>query len=328
MTTEEVFVDYHRVQVEGPGTKTWLRSSKGPYRYLSEVPHVEPGVFCVEDNYFVLEQALVDGTLPDPSLAWEETGKWIAPYQWDMLIYMWSNADISRTSQSFSGLQAAYIYTGLNRFVRERKEQTRRRDELFAGLERAGLMAVVRTAGRKTYRELKLAPVWLKNGPEPSGIPRTWANLSGSDRKWFKMAMKPFTQPVSKPSAKKKVRCAWAELEHVDKRALAALYMYLNDKEFGAVDPNHLCMRGSELVFSDAFMRAVGRNVDVDVVPQALGEFYRRGLIGFMSASFTEDKPHPGSPSHVRYATSDRSSRDRVVLLKHVPRAADPVSSA
>lgn len=317
-------MDYHRVNVGREG-KPYVRKRRDPAPYLDDVPRLTPkDEFSEADNFFVVEQALVDGTLPEPSLKWEADSRWIAPYQWDMLIYMWSNADIARTSVSFSGLRAAGRYCGLNRDIRgQRKEQGRRKRELFVGLEKAGLMEEVRRSagGRKVYRQLKLAPVWLREGPVPSDKPRTWANLSASDRKWFKMALRPFTQPQAT-----RRRCAWAELGPIDKRVLAALYLHFNDKEFGAVDPNHVCLRGEELVISEAFRLAVGRSVDADQIAESLGELWRRFLLAFMTASFSEDKPHPGSPAHIRYATREATGDDAVVCLRYVPKRGDPGS--
>lgn len=310
----------YRVRVEGPGSPTYFRTSYGPHPYLERVPRLGPSAsFSKLDNFFVLEQALVDGSLPDPSPAWEKTGRWIAPYQWDMLVYMWSNADIHRTTDSFSGLRAASVYTGLNRDIKgQRKEQGRRKRDLFVGLESAGLMEEVRRSGTRTYRQLRLAPVWLPDGPVPSGVPRTWANLSAPDRKWFKMALEPFSQPSGS-----KVRCHWAELEHSDRRALAALYLYFNDKEFGAVDPNHVCLRDGDLVVSDAFRLAIGRGLDADGVARALGELWRRKLIAFLTASFSDDRPYPGAPSHIRYAVRETESPNAVIGLKYVPKPGD-----
>jgi hypothetical protein len=281
--------------------------------------------FSEASSYFVLEAALVDGALPDPSANWEATGTWIAPYQWAMLVYMWSNADIMSTSYSFSGMHAAWQYAGLNRDIpRQRTEQGRRKRDLFLGLEQAGLLEFIRKSpqGKRTYRELKLAPVYTASGVRPSGEARTWANLSRSGRRWFKMSYEPFVDP---PQQRR--YCVWAKASDTERRALTALYLFYDGRTFGAVDPNHLCLRGNVLVMSESFRRAVGRQASVDEAAEALGALWRLGLIAFMAARFDEEQVYPAQPPSIRFATRVQdvgSVETAIVGLRYVPYAADP----
>lgn len=325
--TEEEPLPHHRVDIENDRTyfrlkSTWDLTKPKVDRLPADV------YFGVESAYFVLERALVDGSLPDPSPKWETAG-WIGTYQWDMLIFMWSNAEIRKTSESWSGLDAAYNWCGLNTDIpNQRSEQRRRKDELFAGLVRAGLIVFTRTSpgGRRQYKELKLAPVWTAGGLVPSADARTFSNLRKPGRGWFKMAY----EPMKVPGSRKRRGAAlptWGEITHADRRTLVALYHFFDEATFGAVDPNHLCVRGSDLLLSDEFVRACGAGEDPYAACMSLGELWRRGFIGFLSARFDEDEPFPASIPHVRFATRtlvDERVDTALVGLKYVPTPGDP----
>ena len=91
----------HQMIDVGSSGKTYFRKRSSDGLRLPSVPVVGAAdAFSEESTYFVVERALGDGSLPDPSPQAEANG-WIGEYQWDMLIYMWSNAEIRSTSESF-----------------------------------------------------------------------------------------------------------------------------------------------------------------------------------------------------------------------------------
>lgn len=279
--------------------------------------------FSEESTYFVVERALGDGSLPDPGPQAEANG-WIGEYQWDMLIYMWSNAEIRSTSESFSGLNAAKKYCGINRGLGHKDPEKKRRNaRLFNGLESAGLLRYSRSSeqGLRTYWELRLAPTWTPAGVVASREPRTWTNLSRPGRTWFKM---PFVLITNGPKPG-----AWATLSHRERRVLVALYVFYDETTFGGVDPNHLCLRGTNLCVSPEFSRACGHAATIEEVAEALGELWRRHLLGFLSAQFDEDAAFPAAPiGSVRWATRcDPDSVDTALVgLRHVPRSDEAIT--
>lgn len=308
--------------VEVVKDKTYFRK-RGKARLV--YPDIDRrGVYSVESTYFVVERALVDGSLPSPSREAEDAG-WIGTYQWDFLVYMWSNAALGETTRSFSGMKAAYDWCGLNVGVSSTLEKTRRRERLFAGLEEAGL---IRDAGRspgglRQYWQLMLVPSRTAEGIVPSDEPRTWANLRRPGRPWFRMAFSPMAAMVEVPWRKTRVH-QWASLTHEDRRALMALY-YFFDPDIGAVDPNHLCLLGDHLRLSDAFLAVCGAGTDPDVACAALGELWREGrsLLSFQAVHMDDGPGFPAADASILHATpvsAGDQGRKAVVRLRYVPK--------
>jgi len=311
---------HHRVDIENDKTYFRLKST-GDLRQKKITRYW----FSEQSTYFILERRLVNGSsLPNPSLAWEQAG-WIAEYQWDMLIFMWSNAEIGVTTETYSGLNAAYKWCALNRGMRGQEEKERRKQNLFPGMVRAGLIEITRISpgGLRQYKELKLSPVRRVNGEfVPSGLARTPENLRKSRRKWFKMAYPPMSLPGKRTLRGERLP-VWGDYTHRDRRTLVALYFFFQETTCRAVDPNHLCVRGDWLYVSQAFLRVCGSEQNPVPVYESLGALWRAGLLGFSAAVFDDDPDFPATQPHIRFAT--RSSiadahGDALVGLKYVPK--------
>ncbi|MDA3936335.1 MAG: hypothetical protein PF636_05650 [Actinomycetota bacterium] len=298
------------------------RTTDGPVVDVPRMLEPDEPFSSVASGYFIMERALVDGSLPDPSPQWEMAG-WIGEYQWDVLIYMWSNAEIRRTSESFSGTEAAYTWCGIYRDVRgQHDEQVRRKASLFPGLERAGLIEITHSSpqGFRVYKELKLAPAWTAGRISSCDIPRTFANLSLPGHGWFKV-------PFDILSQKQKKHRLWSTFTHRDRRVLMALYCYYDEATFGAVDPNHLRLEGDELVASGEFMRACGASDSPGEAWQALAELMRRRLVGFMAGNASFERAYPSDTPTIRHAERSPAADGEgtgLVGLRVVPNPGDP----
>jgi len=308
------------IHVGSGGNAVFRRRSIHQPRYTDSVDLLSADIpYSSESHSFVLERALVDGSLPDPSPEAEQDG-WIGTYQWDELIYLWQTVDINSRSTTIAGLNSAYVQCNLNADVSSRREKSRRKERLFAGLEESGLLEFVsRTpGGRYTVRRLMLAPLWTVDGLVPSGEPRNWHNLRKPGRTWFMM---PNVFFEAAPISGRTMRSRWSQLSHADRRTLVTLYSFYDHETFGAIDPNHLCLRGEQLVVSDQFIRSCGGTKRPPQVLESLGELWRRDYLDFLRADFPASRVYPASERDARWArrSSDPDSADALVGLRYVP---------
>lgn len=245
-----------------------------------------------------IEHVLVNGRLADPRPIGQGDG-WIDTCQWDFLIYMQTTAPGS-SGKCYPTFRAARRKSGLfDGLPKGRSSEDGRKWERQAALEPAlvasGFIQPIEGPHHPSYpwKQLMLAPSW-PNGSTvavPSGIPKTNATLREHQRSWFSMPEAIMND------------LTWHQIgSHAGRRVIAALYAFFDDVTYGAVNPNHLCIRDDQLEVSDAFLLACGEEASPQEVMSAIAWLWDRRHIFPMAAVLEAGKPYPAGEGYVTWS--------------------------
>lgn len=245
----------HQLDLRGTG---FLRQvdhrllSERSVRYAGEMRQQRTG-------FGAIERLLVDGSLlPDPQPI-GQSSTWIDENQWDFIVYAHTTAQAGLGGLTFATWKAARNKCGLFQGVPVGKganalKETRRSDLVprlteFGFLEHVDPGPYQNETNSLKWKRLMLAPIWPPAMPVPmkTGIGKSIDSMREHGRSWFMMPSAIFNEGV------------WGKVgSHRGRRVIAALYAFYDAETYGAVNPNHVRIRGDIFEVSDSFLRACG----------------------------------------------------------------------